>query len=97
MVSLDSKTNTVYVGNKNHTFVSEVTIYDVNWIVEPRDKEFEALVKTRSAHKGSMARVIPIEENVINIKFFEPTGIVAKGQSCVCYDEDITLCGGVVY
>ena len=97
VVSLDSKTNTVYVGNKNHTFVSEVTIYDVNWIVEPRDKEFEALVKTRSAHKGSMARVIPIEENVINIKFFEPTGIVAKGQSCVCYDEDITLCGGVVY
>ena len=97
IISLDSKTNTVYVGNKNHTFVNEVTIYNVNWIAEPIQREFEALVKTRSAHKGTMARVIPIDENTINIKFFEPTGIVAKGQSCVCYDGEITLCGGIVY
>ncbi|WP_295160679.1 tRNA 2-thiouridine(34) synthase MnmA [uncultured Brachyspira sp.] len=97
IISLDSATNTVYVGNKSHTFVDEVTIYDSNWIAEPVQKEFEALVKTRSAHKGSMARVIPIEENIIRIKFFEPAGIVAKGQSCVCYDEDIVLCGGIVY
>ena len=97
IVSLDSETNTVYVGSKKHTFVDEVNIYNVNWIIEPIEKEFEALVKTRSAHKGTMARVIPIDENTINIKFLEPTGIVAKGQSCVCYNDNITLCGGIVY
>ena len=97
IISLDSETNTVYVGGKEHTFVNDVTIYDVNWIAEPKQKEFEALVKTRSAHKGAMARVIPLDENTINIKFLEPTGIVAKGQSCVCYNDEITLCGGIVY
>lgn len=97
IVSLDSKTNTVYVGGKDYTFVKEVNISNINWIVEPKDYEFEALVKTRSAHKGTMARIIPIDENQINIKFLEPTGIVAKGQSCVCYNGDIVLCGGIVY
>lgn len=97
IVNLDSETNTVYVGGKDYTFVKEVNIHNINWIVESRDYEFEALVKTRSAHKGAMARVIPIDEDRINIKFLEPTGIVAKGQSCVCYDSEIMLCGGIVY
>ena len=44
-----------------------------------------------------MAKVVPIDENRIDIHFLEPTGIVAKGQSCVCYDGEITLCGGIVY
>ncbi len=97
IVGLESETNIVYVGGKDYTFVKEVNIYNINWIAEPRDYEFEALVKTRSAHKGAMARVIPIDEDKINIKFLEPTGIVAKGQSCVCYDNEIALCGGIVY
>lgn len=97
IVGLESETNTVYVGGKDYTFVKEVNIYNINWIAEPRDYEFKALVKTRSAHKGAMARVIPIDEDKINIKFLEPTGIVAKGQSCVCYDNEIALCGGIVY
>ena len=97
IVGLESETNTVYVGGKNYTFVKEVNIHNINWIVEPRESEFEALVKTRSAHKGAMARIVPIDENKINIKFLEPTGIVAKGQSCVCYDNDVVLCGGIVY
>lgn len=97
IVGLESETNTVYVGGKDYTFVNEVNIYNINWIAEPRDYEFEALVKTRSAHKGTMARIIPIDEDKINIKFLEPTGIVAKGQSCVCYDNEIALCGGIVY
>ena len=97
IVGLESETNTVYVGGKDYTFVKEVNIHNINWIAEQRESEFEALVKTRSAHKGAMARVIPIDENKINIKFLEPTGIVAKGQSCVCYDSDAVLCGGIVY
>lgn len=97
IVGLESETNTVYVGGKDYTFVNEVNIYNINWIAEPRDYEFEALVKTRSAHKGTMARIIPIDDDKINIKFLEPTGIVAKGQSCVCYDNEIALCGGIVY
>lgn len=97
IVGLESETNTVYVGGKDYTFVNEINIYNINWIAEPRDYEFEALVKTRSAHKGTMARIIPIDEDKINIKFLEPTGIVAKGQSCVCYDNEIALCGGIVY
>lgn len=97
IVSLDSNTNTIYVGNKDHTFINDVTIYDVNWISEPIQKEFDALVKTRSSHNGTMARIIPIDESIINIKFFEPTSIISKGQSCVCYNDEITLCGGIVY
>lgn len=97
IVSLESETNTVYVGGKDYTFVKEVNINNINWIAEPKDYEFEALVKTRSAHKGAMAIVKQIDENKINIKFLEPTGIVAKGQSCVCYDNDEVLCGGIVY
>ena len=47
IVGLESETNTVYVGGKNYTFVKEVNIHNINWIVEPRESEFEALVKTR--------------------------------------------------
>lgn len=96
VVKLDPDTNTVYVGSKDLTFVKDCVIDCVNWIVEPRDSKFEALVKTRSAHKGSMAIVYPITEDKVKIEFLEHTGIIAKGQSCVCYDGEVVLCGGIV-
>ena len=97
IIELNSDTNTVYVGGKEHLSIQTIEIENVNWIAEPKQNEFEALVKTRSAHKGTMARITPLEDNRMKIEFLEPTSIVAKGQSCVCYDGDITLCGGIVF
>lgn len=96
VISLDAETNTVYVGNKENTYVKSCRISDINWIAGYKDFEFEALVKTRSAHKGAIARVYPLDESNAKIEFLEPTGIISKGQSCVCYDGEVVLCGGIV-
>ena len=97
VVAIDKDSNRVYVSTKEKTLIKECNAYHINWVsIAKTDKPFRALVKTRSAGHGNYATVTP-KDDMLHIEFDEPATIVAKGQSAVCYKDNMVLCGGIIY
>ena len=55
---------------------------------------FEATVKIRYSHPGTVATVTPLENNRARIRLHDPQRAVTPGQAAVIYDGDVVLGGG---
>jgi tRNA-uridine 2-sulfurtransferase len=55
---------------------------------------FEATVKIRYNHPGTLASVTPLENDRARIRLHEPQRAVTPGQAAVIYDRDVVLGGG---
>jgi tRNA-specific 2-thiouridylase len=55
---------------------------------------FEATVKIRYSHPGTVATVTPLEHDRARVRLHEPQRAVTPGQAAVIYDDDIVLGGG---
>jgi len=107
VVDLDPETNRVIVGDADNLVADEFEIDRVNWHVvagidDPgaaiTDRgykdEFEATVKIRYNHPGTVATVTPLEHDRVRVQLHEPQRAVTPGQAAVIYDDDIVLGGG---
>src|SRR5438270_167915 len=107
VADLDPETNRVIVGDAEHLVCDEFVIDRVNWhpvagIDDPgaaiTDRgykdEFEATVKIRYNHPGTVATVTPLEHDRARVRLHEPQRAVTPGQAAVIYDDDIVLGGG---
>ncbi len=100
VADLDPETNRVIVGDAEHLVCDEFAIDRVNWhpvagIDDPGHKdEFEATVKIRYNHPGTVATVTPLEHDRARVRLHEPQRAVTPGQAAVIYDDDIVLGGG---
>ena len=107
VVDLDPETNRVIVGDADNLVADEFEIDRVNWHVvagidDPgaaiTDRgykdEFEATVKIRYNHPGTVATVTPLEHDRARVQLHEPQRAVTPGQAAVIYDDDIVLGGG---
>ena len=107
VVDLDPETNRVIVGDADNLVADEFEIDRVNWHVvagidDPgaaiTDRgykdEFEATVKIRYNHPGTVATVTPLEHDRARVRLHEPQRAVTPGQAAVIYDDDIVLGGG---
>jgi tRNA-specific 2-thiouridylase len=98
VVDLDPETNRVIVGDVDDLIVGEFEIDRVNWHVvagigDP-GSSFEATVKIRYNHPGTLAAVTPLENYRARIRLHEPQRAITPGQAAVIYDDDIVLGGG---
>ena len=55
---------------------------------------FEATVKIRYNHPGTISTVTPLENNRARIRLHEPQRAVTPGQAAVIYDGDVVVGGG---
>jgi tRNA-specific 2-thiouridylase len=55
---------------------------------------FEATVKIRYSHPGTLATITPLENNCAQVRLHEPQRAVTPGQAAVIYDCDVVLGGG---
>ena len=108
VVDLDPATNRVIVGDADDLVCEEFDIDRVNWhpvagVSDPGysavaagvDRgSFEALVKIRYSHPGTVATVTPLENNRARIRLHDPQRAVTPGQAAVIYDGDVVLGGG---
>jgi tRNA-specific 2-thiouridylase len=99
VVDLDPETNRVIVGDADDLVCDEFEIDRTNWIsVEAAvlgcNEEFEAIVKIRYSHPGTLATVTPLENNRARIRLHEPQRAVTPGQAAVIYDGDVVVGGG---
>ena len=108
VVDLDSETNRVIVGDAEHLVCDEFAIDRVNWHpvagiglsavasakADDPGRSFEATVKIRYNHPGTVATVTPLEHDRARVRLHEPQRAVTPGQAAVIYDDDIVLGGG---
>lgn len=62
--------------------------------VAPPSKSFEATVKIRYNHPGTVATVTPLENDRANVRLHDPQRAVTPGQAVVVYHGDVVLGGG---
>jgi len=96
VLRLDPKSREVLVGPKSSLQVTQIAISSVNWL----DSDLATLegtnliVKIRSAHSGTSARVRVLPENRAEVVFDTPPGAVSPGQAAVFYDGTRLVGGG---
>ena len=110
VVDLDPATNRVIVGDADDLVCEEFEIDRVNWhpmasnggassgepavAGPPPSMSFEATVKIRYSHPGTLATVTPLENDRAHVRLHDPQRAVTPGQAAVIYDDDIVLGGG---
>ena len=108
VVDLDPETNRVIVGDAENLVCDEFEIDRVNWhpvagvsdpccsaVAADVDRgSLEARVKIRYNHPGTVATVLPLENNRARIRLHEPQRAVTPGQAAVIYNGDVVLGGG---
>jgi tRNA-specific 2-thiouridylase len=108
VVDLDPATNRVIVGDADDLVCEEFEIDRLNWhpaagvgdpdyngVAAGVDRgSFEALVKIRYNHPGTVATVMPLENDRAHVRLHDPQRAVTPGQAAVIYDGDVVLGGG---
>ena len=82
---------------------TELTAYKLDWVVDASTQLFTAqgyrcTAKTRYRQPDQACTVFALDEtgDTIKVVFDEPQRAVTPGQSCVFYQDDICLGGGVI-
>lgn len=91
VLKIDAETNTVWVGDEEHLFSSEVDVVDMHQLGPINDGEVMS-IKIRYSHKGSEAKVFKTDRGY-KLKFAEGQRAVTPGQAAVFY-RDKELVGG---
>jgi tRNA-uridine 2-sulfurtransferase len=97
VVDLDPATNRVVVGDADDLVCDEFEIDRVNWhpITAGADHgAFEATVKIRYNHPGTVATITPLENERARVRLHEPQRAVTPGQAAVIYNGQVVLGGG---
>lgn len=87
VIGLDAERNTVVLGPKDQVMHRGLRAASVNWLIDPPDAAFRAMVKIRYNGPGKPADVIP-ENGVVRVAFDEPVLAVTPGQLAVFYVEE---------
>ena len=97
VVDLDPATNRVVVGDADDLIVDEFEIDRVNWHPTAAGADrgaFEATVKIRYNHPGTVATITALENESARVRLHEPQRAVTPGQAAVIYNDDIVVGGG---
>lgn len=97
VTKLDVPNNQVILGDNEDLFKRDLNIRDFHWITGDKpNSEFRCLAKIRYRHKEQPCVVTPTADGGAQIIFDEPQRAATPGQSCVLYDGDIVLGGGII-
>ena len=70
---------------------------DFHWITGDAPKsDFKCSAKIRYRHKEKPCTLTVIDETHAKVVFDEPQRAITPGQSCVLYDGDYVLGGGII-
>ena len=97
VVSKDTASNVVVLGDESDLYTSVLTACDVNFIsVESLSEKMRVTAKVRYNQKDVPAYISPLGENRVKVEFDTPQRAVSPGQSVVFYDGDIVVGGGKI-
>jgi tRNA-specific 2-thiouridylase len=95
VVELDAEKNRVVVGDDSALDCDEFVAQRCNWIpFDTPPESFEATVKIRYNHPGTLARVTPLPNGVAKVRLQTPQRAITPGQAAVFYQDDLVIGGG---
>jgi tRNA-uridine 2-sulfurtransferase len=95
VLSIDSVSNRVVVGEDDALRASTFEIEDVNWIsIGEPSAPLRAEVKIRHKHEPATATVEAVPGNRACIRFDAPQRAITPGQAAAIYSADVVLAGG---
>ncbi len=95
VLSIDSQTNRVIVGEDQALHKTICDIENVNWVsTAPPDAPVRAMVKIRHKHEAAPATVEALDATHARVTFDAPQRAITSGQAAVFYDSDRVLAGG---
>lgn len=108
VIEIDSKSNTIYVGDKSELERQDFLVTELNWVAPTineqwfkslQTNEFRCIAQLRHRHKGievSIKAVAGCEASTrIKVSFCSEWSTVSPGQACVFYDlNNIEVLGG---
>jgi tRNA-specific 2-thiouridylase len=97
VVDIRSDENTVVVGDEADLFSDELLAGDLNLFMEhPLPQTLEAEVKVRYRNASTPARIEPLGQETVRVRFRTAQRAVTPGQSVVFYRGDELLGGGII-
>ena len=96
VLSVDAGTNRVVVGPGRELETSEATLSGVRFLAGPPPGPMRVGARVRHRAAEVPATVTPGESGTARVAFDAPVRAVAPGQSCVFYDGDVVVGGGVI-
>jgi tRNA-specific 2-thiouridylase len=96
VLSIDAAANRVVVGPASELGAPEARAENVRFLSAAPDGPFRAGVRVRHRSPEAPATVVPSADGSARILFDAPVRAVAPGQSCVFYDGDVVIGGGVL-
>ena len=85
------------MGGREELYRDELTASGLNWIaVEELNQPLDVRAKIRHAHQEAEAKVTPLAEDRVYVKFREPQMAITPGQAVVFYQGDTVLGGGTI-
>ncbi len=97
VIELRKESNEVVVGHEDETLKKSLIADKLNWIaIEKLDSEIKATAKIRSTQTPTDVTIRPIDEEKVEVEFYDLQKSVTPGQSIVFYDNDIVIGGGII-
>src|SRR5262249_11916729 len=96
VISIDADANRVVVGSGEELETEEAEVGDLRYPSGRPSGAFRAAARGRHRAPEIPAAVIPREDGSARGLFHRPVRAVAAGQSCVFYDGDVVIGGGVL-
>lgn len=97
VIAIDSKDNSIVVGEKEEVYSDELIANDMNLIATRELKEVVKVdAKIRYRHQASPATIIPLNGDKVQLKFDRPQWAITPGQAVVFYNGDIVVGGGTI-
>ena len=94
VVEIDTRHNTIIVGEQQHVFSGGLQAERTEWIITPQTQEFAATCKIRYRHQPVACLVKLLDKGSSEVRFDQPQKSVTPGQSVVFYRGDEVLGGG---
>lgn len=96
VIKIDAAKNQVIIGGEEYLQNQNFALKQLNWLGndEVYKKEIEVVVKLRSAHIGSEAKIIAKKDGTATVSLKDASRAITPGQACVIYDGNKVLGGG---
>jgi tRNA-specific 2-thiouridylase len=94
VVDIDTTTNTIVVGEREHLYRNVFTVNNCNWFLEPgKYKNIKVKVRYNSQLYGC---TLMVDRDIVLVRLKEKISAIAPGQVAAFYHNDMLLGGGII-